>query len=262
MADLTDGFWDTMDSETRDLVFRLQMSDLGAEAGSMDEYARQTYANEMQQAQAYYADRDVARHLNEAATSETGSSENSDDVQVTEHSDYETEPEDIELLKCVSCLSGYPARSTTRAPCSDVYCAECITQLFETAMVDESLFPPRCCRIEIPLEGEVSTLLGPVLTVKFANKSIEFNTIDKTYCSAPQCAEFIPPNNIHDDKVTCGVCQAMTCTICKGPDHEEGHCSKDQATGQVLDLAREQGWQSCNHCRRVIELNTGCNHMT
>jgi hypothetical protein len=30
----------------------------------------------------------------------------------------------------------------------------------------------------------------------------------------------------------------------------------------VLEAARENGWQRCNNCRRLVELDMGCNHMT
>jgi hypothetical protein len=54
----------------------------------------------------------------------------------------------VRELECCSCLE---FRYCVTAPCGDGYCHRCLTQVFTKACTDEELFPPRCCREEIPL---------------------------------------------------------------------------------------------------------------
>lgn len=162
--------------------------------------------------------------------------------------------------ECTSCGDHKQAFETFRAPCEHMYCQECLTQLFELSTTDETLFPPRCCRQGIPLTS-VRLYLSRELVLRFQKKTVEFETSDRTYCSRPTCSTFIPPNSIAGEVATCIACFTDTCTICKGNSHE-GDCPADTATQQVLETAREQGWQRCYNCKIMVELDVGCNHMT
>ncbi|CAF9913041.1 hypothetical protein IMSHALPRED_000888 [Imshaugia aleurites] len=53
---------------------------------------------------------------------------------------------------CAICTDKVVARHLVTVPCGHPYCKTCIGQLYDFAMKDESLFPPRCCRQPIPLE--------------------------------------------------------------------------------------------------------------
>ena len=161
--------------------------------------------------------------------------------------------------QCTACDLKKPLFDIFQTPCGHHYCQECLQTLFELSTTDETLFPPRCCRQEIPLPS-VKIHLSPALLHKFALKSIEFKTSDRTYCSRPACSSFIASVNIIGERATCTACGTHTCTICKNNAHD-GDCPEDTATQQVLETAREQGWQRCYNCRRLVELDVGCNHM-
>ena len=51
---------------------------------------------------------------------------------------------------CIICGDELPQEEILRLSCGDQYCHVCLVDLFNSAMKDESLFPPRCCE-EIPL---------------------------------------------------------------------------------------------------------------
>ena len=162
--------------------------------------------------------------------------------------------------ECTSCGEHKRSFETFRAPCGHHYCQECLTQLFELSTTDETLFPPRCCRQGIPLTL-VRLYLSGELVQRFQKKTVEFRTSDRTYCSRPTCSAFITPDSITGERARCTACFTSTCIFCKGTGHD-GECPADTATQQVLQAAREQGWQRCYNCRRVVELDVGCNHMT
>lgn len=165
-----------------------------------------------------------------------------------------------EQRHCVSCMTDVPFFETVQCPCMHEYCRRCIADLFKAAMNDESLFPPRCCSQPIPL-GLNQIFLPAKLVGQYRAKELEYATKDRTYCHSPNCSTFIPPVFIKGDIAICPKCQSETCSICKSPSHDDD-CPQDIATLDLLGIAAENGWQRCYSCRRMVDLITGCNHIS
>jgi hypothetical protein len=147
-------------------------------------------------------------------------------------------------------------------PCDHTYDVGCARDLFEAATHDESLFPPRCCRQEIPL-ALVSSFLPQGFMKLFENKSREFTTTNRLYCSNPMCSLFLGAGTAEPTAVQCDDCDESTCSSCKAAAHPVYvPCSTDEAAQQVLALARESRWQQCPSCHTMVELSYGCYHMT
>lgn len=160
---------------------------------------------------------------------------------------------------CVICADEFPARHLITAPCGDYYCKNCTGRLYDLAMKDESLFPPRCCGKPIPL-GIATPVLTAAQVQKFHEKRIEYNTQNRTYCHDTTCGAFVAPEKISGEKAMC-TCGTMTCTVCKSAAHEDD-CPKDPAYTSFVALAAAKGYQKCQQCKRLVELSLGCNHMT
>lgn len=162
--------------------------------------------------------------------------------------------------QCVACREDRPKYDTLEAPCTHCYCRSCISNLFEGAMRDESLFPPRCCREAITLDS-VKAVLDESLVSRFASKAVELGTPNRTYCPRPTCLTFIPPEAISEEVATCATCGDKACTICKKSAHD-GDCPEDESLQSLLTIAAANGWQRCYNCGRMVELTLGCNHIT
>jgi IBR domain, a half RING-finger domain len=162
--------------------------------------------------------------------------------------------------RCTACQEYQEFSKIARAPCGHEYCEDCLRNLFESSMTDESLFPPRCCKQSIPT-GAVRIFLTSELIDQYELKKIEFGTTNRTYCSSPRCSVFLHTENIDGDRGTCPDCGVVTCTMCKTAAHE-GDCPADTDLQLVLATAAENQWQRCYSCRRLVELDTGCNHIT
>lgn len=147
-----------------------------------------------------------------------------------------------------------------RLGCQHHYCGDCVRGLFQACITDESLFPPRCCRTKIELSSVVPYLTREI-TAAFEAKKIEYETPNRTYCNAQTCSSFIPPSQINDETATCARCGTATCTACKGQAHD-GECPQNAETQAVLSMAEANGWRRCHSCRRMVELDLGCNHIT
>jgi hypothetical protein len=163
-------------------------------------------------------------------------------------------------LACEACRDTKKFFDVMPAPCQHNYCRDCLRDLFRASLTDESLFPPRCCRRPIPVDS-VGSFLSKELKQAFAKKEIEFQTPNRTYCSDAQCSAFIAPSDIAAEIGTCSECGTSTCTTCKSTAHT-GDCPADSSLQGLLHLAGESGWQRCYSCRRMVELDHGCNHIT
>lgn len=164
------------------------------------------------------------------------------------------------LRPCMACGDMKHFVYLARAPCQHEYCRECLESLFQHATLDENMFPPRCCHQNIPLDANRLFLSGD-LVQQFKKKSIEFSTTDRVYCHQPTCSTFIPPSMYKDGMAQCSECDATTCVTCKKATHQ-GDCPADKELQEVLQIAHDQGWQRCPRCATMIELHTGCFHMT
>jgi hypothetical protein len=162
--------------------------------------------------------------------------------------------------RCTACQEYIRFFDTARVPCNHEYCRDCLQDLFHASMTDDSLFPPRCCRRPITT-GSVRIFLTAELIKQYEQKKVEFDTPDRTYCSNPLCSAFIRSEAITNEQASCPDCGTTTCTLCKATSHG-GDCPADTALQQVLQTADENGWQRCYSCRRLVELDIGCNHMT
>jgi hypothetical protein len=162
--------------------------------------------------------------------------------------------------RCIACQEHIRFYDMARVPCNHEYCRDCLQDLFRASMTDDSLFPPRCCRQPIDTKT-VRIFLTAELLKQYEQKKVEFDTSDRTYCSNPLCSAFIRLEDITNERATCPNCSAVTCAMCKAPSHG-GDCPADIALQQVLQTADENGWQRCYSCRRLVELDIGCNHIT
>ncbi|OJD21929.1 hypothetical protein ACJ73_06728 [Blastomyces percursus] len=167
---------------------------------------------------------------------------------------------EIARFDCTSCMESKVFFDIIETSCSHYYCRECIRTLFEQSFTDESLFPPRCCREPISL-SQVGGFLGRQLAERFQEKLVEFNDANRMYCSNPVCSIYLPAKTFELNAVTCASCQHTTCVLCKKTAHS-GPCVDEKAEDALLDLIQTEKWQQCFKCRSVVELRSGCYHIT
>ncbi|KAG9743134.1 hypothetical protein KCU73_g8485, partial [Aureobasidium melanogenum] len=164
------------------------------------------------------------------------------------------------LFECTSCEDHFPAKDLVTTTCGHCYCGECLKLVFNAAISDESLYPPSCCaHTPIPIE-HAKRFLDRGFEETFEEKGVEFNTVDRTYCSDPTCSTFIPPAAIRRGTAYCWICDKTTCVVCKTPGHE-GDCPTDLELAAMLKYAEEMHWQRCYSCFSVVQRWDGRNHM-
>lgn len=166
------------------------------------------------------------------------------------------------FTKCVACMEVVPNKDTLTLACqpkAHAYCRLCLKKLFTSAIHESTLFPPRCCKVPIPIE--ICRLLLPKELIKaFDIKTEELATPNPTYCSNVDCAKFITAIHIKADVGDCVFCGHQTCAKCKCAKHE-GLCPKDPHVKLLMDVAKRSKWQQCTKCKNMVELAHGCFHM-
>lgn len=167
----------------------------------------------------------------------------------------------IPAFTCISCTNQVTTENVWQAPCQHNYCIDCLEILVRSSMTDESLYPPRCCRRVMPWE-DLRDEIGGELVSAFEAKMEELETpmAERTYCSRPHCSAFLRAKESGDNFNFCSTCKTATCTECKAAWHF-GDCREDRGLQATLKLAHQKGWQKCQSCNRVIELEHGCYHI-
>ncbi len=166
---------------------------------------------------------------------------------------------------CTACMSPILPSELIQLPCDHNYCMECTMRLFTTAMTDETLFPPQCCDISIPL-ARVRSEVDAEFEEAFKKRQVELSTpaSERTYCASQTCSLFLGSRTegLQEDRVHCPKCNTDTCTTCKGVAHESSYCPQDPSIISLMATAASYGYKQCPSCHLVIELTFGCHHMT
>ncbi|KAI0651662.1 hypothetical protein C8Q79DRAFT_997011 [Trametes meyenii] len=161
---------------------------------------------------------------------------------------------------CVICRDDIEGH-VVRAPCGDFYDVECLVQLFRAATIDESLFPPSCCRQPFKIE-DVCHYLDSNLRKLVEKKTLEFGTKKRVYCYRPTCSSFLGAATPRATRVLCTTCWVYTCGHCKAAAHDLSVLCTSTEDATVVALAEESGWKRCPGCGHLVELSIGCYHMT
>lgn len=166
---------------------------------------------------------------------------------------------------CTVCMDQSKWSEYVPLSCRHGYCLECIMRLFQRAMTDETLFPPQCCGMNIPL-ARVRSQVTTEFEAAFRERQIEMDTpaSERTYCSNQACSTFLKPNadDLRIDKIRCPKCCTQTCVTCKAVAHKSDYCPQDPAVVSLMATAASQGYKQCPSCHLLIELTFGCNHIT
>ena len=164
-----------------------------------------------------------------------------------------------DLLHCIACASRLVRNDLVELRCGDLWCRSCLERVFECAMKDETVYPPRCCVSTISLKS-VRHHIPKRLFREYQAKQLELSTRDKTYCHKLRCSAFIAPHSIHNGQAICQKCRSKTCAKCRQEWHF-GPCPEFGDVHDFMKFAESRRWKRCPECRRMVEREEGCNHM-
>ncbi|RPA84424.1 hypothetical protein BJ508DRAFT_206243, partial [Ascobolus immersus RN42] len=164
---------------------------------------------------------------------------------------------------CTACLDEIPSTLIILSPCGDAYCRTCLQDLFRFATKDESVFPPKCCKVVIP---RPKGLLTKEEKRAFKKSAVEFSTdeSERNYCH--KCNKFISTTRYRRSVLVPLVCMDMNCRAvtsrCCGREFHGYYCPDDKEfMGEFFELAKRNKWAICPRCGMVVERSYGCDSM-
>lgn len=163
-------------------------------------------------------------------------------------------------------MEGITDKNLLRLQCQHRYCFKCFITLITTALNNENQFPPKCCLLEIP-EKLILHNLDATKRDLYKQRVQEFAIPqqDRWYCPSPSCGKWIAPKKLKESAPLqkCPSCKLKICGHCRGEMHENDfECPRDAELEATLEEAEIHGWRRCHRCRAMLELVSGCRHMT
>lgn len=170
------------------------------------------------------------------------------------------------MSECTGCLDDFPDKEAVGLPCRHKYCSPCFSQLVSTSIQHESSYPPKCCLTDIP-KKTIRDNLPPLICAQFEEKALEYAVPigNRYYCVSANCGKWIDTRHARrtNGAIECPHCATKLCTLCRGPQHPSNQdCPQDFGLDRTLEQAERAGWRRCYNCRTMVELNTGCRHIT
>lgn len=159
---------------------------------------------------------------------------------------------------CVACMDDLSDDDAYVGPCGHKWCRTCLINRYDMAAKSTHMFPAYCCNR--PILADNDPLIAPETWARYFQKRAEIDTPNPTFCSKRDCSKFISLEDINEGQAKC-VCGHTTCVECKAEWHT-GECVPDPEREQLLSLAREQQWQTCFHCRVIVDRIDGCNEIS
>lgn len=189
-------------------------------------------------------------------------------------------------LKCNICLEEYDSQDFfCNKPCDHSHCTDCVKTHMKVSL-NARKFPFVCpgegCDAVIPTD-DCERLLPEELLPQYVKLEVESCIPDKQkyYCPYPNCSALLilDEENMQlalgeTSAVTeaeCPECFRLLCAKCQVPWHASMTCEQFRALSEdergshdvkLYKLADEKKWKRCSECRTMIELESGCNHMT
>lgn len=188
---------------------------------------------------------------------------------------------------CVICLDEIDVGQIFSVDgCLHRYCFSCMKQHVEVKLLNGML--PKCphegCNSELKIETS-RKFLTPKL-IEIMSQRLEEASIpvtEKIYCPYPDCSALMSKSEVLEySKRTlfgiaevlgvrkCSKCENLFCINCKVPWHSNTSCLDYKrrnpyppaADAKLKTLADKNLWRQCVKCNHMIELESGCYHMT
>ncbi|EFR04310.1 IBR domain-containing protein [Nannizzia gypsea CBS 118893] len=159
--------------------------------------------------------------------------------------------------ECASCFVELLDKNLVPLSCSHKYCLSCFSGMIETAINNESKFPPKCCLEDIPTKLILHNV-DSVLREEYKLKAQEYAIprMSRWYCPSPNCGKWIPPKKIKLGAPTqkCPICKWSICTACQRTAHQNNEHCPQAPYPERIDSIASNGWRRCYKCQAMVDL--------
>ena len=150
--------------------------------------------------------------------------------------------------------------------CNDQYCKTCFSEYLKIRISESQVLVMPCpnheCRTQI-----TEHLIKLNVSEELFSKYNKFKKVEELcmqpflrWCPKLDC-EGYDIGKIDDAKLKCNKCSIVYCFYCSEAWHGKKKC-KNRADKQLDKFAKTHGLKFCPNCKRKVEKNLGCDHMT
>ncbi|KAK9072817.1 hypothetical protein SSX86_009252 [Deinandra increscens subsp. villosa] len=191
------------------------------------------------------------------------------------------------LEQCVICFeSTYSGQMFSVDKCLHRYCFSCMRKHVEAKLLQGTLpeCPHETCKSNLEIESckkFLSSELYDIMSLRVKEASIP--PTDKVYCPFSNCSALMSKTEIQECTPTsssssvggtgmrkCVKCHRRFCVNCKVPWHENFSCAnymkyfpyRSVSEAKLKSLATEKRWRQCIKCKNMVELASGCYHIS
>ncbi|KAF0441775.1 E3 ubiquitin-protein ligase arih1 [Gigaspora margarita] len=162
--------------------------------------------------------------------------------------------------------------------CRHGFCLACMKNYLNSVLKDDVVdfpikCPLRCIDVNIGERIIEKSLTKEDLENYYLKMTVS-SIKNKIYCPNKKCSAMIDYD--HDESqptysLICPMCHESFCPLCRVSWHKDLTCEEYQALPlherspedrEVLNLAKNERWQRCPKCNMLVQLETGCNHIT
>lgn len=166
-------------------------------------------------------------------------------------------------ILCSVCVSPFPVFETALLPCEHQYCLSCLRQHLRASLTGQTAFPPSCCGQPMSLSAAADVFTAKELEAWAFKMAVHQGGMggNTLTCSGRTCGAALLPGCVKDNVGLCVSCGTRTCALCGRGEHD-GVCPRDEDTESLYKAAEKSGWQRCPRCGNMVELKSGCYHIT
>ncbi|XP_057968600.1 E3 ubiquitin-protein ligase RSL1 isoform X2 [Malania oleifera] len=161
--------------------------------------------------------------------------------------------------------------------CTHAVCSECIGRHIDVKIKESKAVSVTCpglnCEAMLELEACQSVIPGEVVA-RWNDALCEALILasQKFYCPYRDCSTLLVREGEEAIReAECPICRRLFCAQCWVPWHGELGCEEYQRLNEdekgrgdlmLRELAKQQSWNRCPHCRFYVEKTEGCLHIT
>jgi len=168
--------------------------------------------------------------------------------------------------ECLACVTEYNTQQMVSLSCQHRYCLECFNLLVHTGCENDRAFPPKCCGK--PVSGKLimkkaSQRAQRKYALLVAKIAIPLDS--RWYCPRSSCGQAIDMRKAKVSQYSglqCSHCLGYVCVLCREPAHHSGSRCNNASLKATLEEGARMGWRRCYNCHTMIELRSGCSHIT
>lgn len=168
---------------------------------------------------------------------------------------------------CEICYMEYLVESTITLPCEHMFCHTCINGYLALEINEARVLEIKCCQADCDFvfeESIIQSIINSQLFEKYRefkkNKLTELDPESK-WCPNPKCGQIVKRKKKNSNYLKCHSCNTEICFECNEHWHPKLTC--DEASDQSYEeWAKGKNIQKCPQCKRRVEKDSGCNHMT